>query len=489
MGSVDVDLQNADATSNRLDAWIDFNRDGDWTDPGEQIFTNFDLGTANGTQTLNFTIPQIVGANVLNGPSFARFRLSTAGGLGVTGEAADGEVEDLPVTINTTIIDNVDFGFGTFLAWNPTADPTAYENAVQSRPAGTGTGTATWTFNVLPGTYRVSATWTPFANRATDAPFVVDDGIAPTMIALNQQLAPDDRTENGADWEDLGVFTVTGNQITVTLTDNANGRVVADAIRIEEVAIRFATSHTGGDTTVDENGSTDTIDVVLTEQPATDVVFDIISSDTGEATVAPAQLTFTNANWNIPQPVTVTGVDDALTDAEQFSTITVQVNAALSDNVFDFEVPQMLQAKTLDNEVGPAIIDNGDAGFSTVFAWNTTADPLAFMNDHQSRPAGTGLGVAIYTFNVTPGNYLVSATWRAFGNRATDAPFTVLDGAAPLSTVDLNQQLAPNDRTVDGATWEDLGTFTITGNQLIVQLTDDANGRVIADAIRIEPVP
>ena len=33
-----------------------------------------------------------------------------------------------------------------------------------------------------------------------------------------------------------------------------------------------------------------------------------------------------------------------------------------------------------------------------------------------------------------------------------------------------------------------LGTFTIIGNQLIVQLSDDADGRVIADAIRLEEV-
>ena len=37
-GSMYVDLQNADASSNKLDAWIDFNKDGDFDDSGEQIF-------------------------------------------------------------------------------------------------------------------------------------------------------------------------------------------------------------------------------------------------------------------------------------------------------------------------------------------------------------------------------------------------------------------------------------------------------------------
>ncbi len=98
-GSVDVNLQNADGTSNRLDAWIDFNRDGDWSDAGEQIFSSFDLGTANGIQSLSYSIPQDTGGNVIVGDTYARFRLSTAGGLTPTGAANDGEVEDLRVTI------------------------------------------------------------------------------------------------------------------------------------------------------------------------------------------------------------------------------------------------------------------------------------------------------------------------------------------------------------------------------------------------------
>ena len=94
-GQIDVNLQNPDASSNRLDAWIDFNQDGDWNDPGEQIFTNFDLGTTAGTQTLNFTMP----AGTVAGDTYGRFRLSTSGGLSTTGLAADGEVEDHVISI------------------------------------------------------------------------------------------------------------------------------------------------------------------------------------------------------------------------------------------------------------------------------------------------------------------------------------------------------------------------------------------------------
>ena len=76
-----------------LNAWLDFNRDGDWSDAGEQIFSN--TAVVAGNNALTVAVP--VGASI--GTSFARFRISTASGLGITGSATDGEVEDYQVQI------------------------------------------------------------------------------------------------------------------------------------------------------------------------------------------------------------------------------------------------------------------------------------------------------------------------------------------------------------------------------------------------------
>jgi len=72
-----------------LDAWIDFNADGDWTDTGEQIFSSEPL--AAGLNSLSFAVPQNA---VYTDSTFARFRISSTGGLGCSGLADDGEVED-----------------------------------------------------------------------------------------------------------------------------------------------------------------------------------------------------------------------------------------------------------------------------------------------------------------------------------------------------------------------------------------------------------
>jgi pimeloyl-ACP methyl ester carboxylesterase len=83
------------SAAGRLDAWMDFNGNGSWADANEQIFNNQALSA--GANNLTFQVP----ANAKPAfRTFARFRFSSAGGLGVTGQAEDGEVEDYAVRIS-----------------------------------------------------------------------------------------------------------------------------------------------------------------------------------------------------------------------------------------------------------------------------------------------------------------------------------------------------------------------------------------------------
>lgn len=83
--------------SGKLDAWIDFNRDGDWDDVGERITPKTGLPVSAGLNSVTFTVP----AGAVAGTTLARFRLSTIGGLDPTGPALDGEVEDYSAKIIT----------------------------------------------------------------------------------------------------------------------------------------------------------------------------------------------------------------------------------------------------------------------------------------------------------------------------------------------------------------------------------------------------
>lgn len=92
--------------SGYLNAWIDWNRDGDFADVGEQIAT--DQAVTAGTNTLNITVP----GTISSGSSFARFRVcSTAGNCKTpTGMASDGEVEDYQVTLSVPVVHNCPAG-------------------------------------------------------------------------------------------------------------------------------------------------------------------------------------------------------------------------------------------------------------------------------------------------------------------------------------------------------------------------------------------
>ncbi len=90
-----------DIVQGKLQAWIDFNADGDWADAGEQIVS--DLVIATGPNAINFSVP----AAAADGPTYGRFRISYELGLPFFGPAIAGEVEDYLVRIES---DGVPFG-------------------------------------------------------------------------------------------------------------------------------------------------------------------------------------------------------------------------------------------------------------------------------------------------------------------------------------------------------------------------------------------
>jgi hypothetical protein len=59
-----------------------------------------------------------------------------------------------------------------------------------------------------------------------------------------------------------------------------------------------------------KNGATDSFTVKLSMQPSALVTIPISISNTSQALVSPSSLTFTSNNWNSPQTVTMTGLDD-----------------------------------------------------------------------------------------------------------------------------------------------------------------------------------
>ncbi|NBV76502.1 MAG: calcium-binding protein, partial [Methylococcaceae bacterium] len=95
--------------------------------------------------------------------------------------------------------------------------------------------------------------------------------------------------------------------VKVTNLDNEVGGIVVDKSQI----------------TTSEYLTSDNFSVALKSQPLSDVTVNISGLDTTEGRLSINSLSFSNTNWNIPQAVTVTGVEDNLYDGKIRYTLTL----------------------------------------------------------------------------------------------------------------------------------------------------------------------
>ena len=389
-------------------------------------------------------------------------------------------------------MDDGDAGFTTIGQWTRWTGQ-GYQNDVHEALPGSGSDVVTWTFGGLtPGRYRVAATWREYDNRATNAPFSIrDDAIVVATEYVNEQIAPSDFVDDGVGWRDLGeAYLITSGRLVVELDNGADGRVIADAIRIEllpdepDVAVRFGEGAVLDDVGVVDFGTTSqnvplakTLTVTnLGQQPL--VLSEPINVPAGFQLVSGFPITTLQAGESTSFVVQLDGQN-----VGQWSGEVSFGNNDPDENPFNFQV-----CGTVDPPP-PAIqiIDNGDDAFHALGEWRRWTGQ-GYQNDIHESAQGTGADVADWTFTGLPaGNYRVAVTWSAYSNRATNSPFSILDGNTMLSTVLVNQQVAADDFTAADAAWEWIGdTYQINSGTLVVQLSDYANGRVNADAVRIE---
>ncbi len=103
---------------------------------------------------------------------------------------------------------------------------------------------------------------------------------------------------------------VGGSDAGASAADASNGDV-SDAPPTPGVQVQADVTMTS------EAGGTATISMKLASAPTADVTIGIASDTVSEGTVDKATVTFTVANWNVAQTVTVTGADDVLDDGDK----------------------------------------------------------------------------------------------------------------------------------------------------------------------------
>ena len=327
-------------------------------------------------------------------------------------------------------------------------------------------------------TFTVSLT----AQPATDVVLSVTSGDTGEATVDKAQL-----TFTNGNWNNAQTVTVTGvnddlddGNISVTITlavvdadshdsyDNVANQTVA-AVNTDNDTAGFTIAQSGGATTVTESGGTDDFTLVLNAQPASDVVLSVVSSDTGEVTTGSATVTFTNGNWDTPQSVTLTGVNDDVDDGNVNSTITIAVVDASSSNEFDNVADQSFTVANTDDDdaaftVTPSATTVTEGATVTVSVRLETAPTTNVMIDISTSDASE-LSLSTVTVTFTAGNW----------STTQQITLTAVDDTDTDGTTNVNVTTAVNDPASDN-TYDPLGNqiveFAVADNDAVPEPVD-----------------
>lgn len=277
---------------------------------------------------------------------------------------------------------------------------------------------------------------------ATDS-FTVVLTSAPTanvVVALtaNAQVttAPTSLTFTPMDWNVAQVVTVTAVDDPVDEGAHAGsvsfGVTSADtgynALAVANVVVNIADNDIAGITVspttiaATEGGATGSFTVVLTSQPSADVSIGLTPD--AQTTISTGTLTFTSANWNVAQTVTVTAVDDGFVEGAHVATITTAAAVSADLNYNGINTPDVTVNITDNDAVGVAAVQSGgttnvsESGLADTFTLVLTAQPTANVTVNIS--GGAQLGVSPATLTFTPANWNVP---QAVTVSALDDPF------------------------------------------------------------------
>jgi hypothetical protein len=275
-----------------------------------------------------------------------------------------------------------------------------------------------WT-PTIPATdsYKVYAFWADHSIRATNAPYTVHHAGGSTTFTVNQQT-------NGGQWNYLGSFTMSpGQNHRVELTDQANGRVIADAVAFSRAGLPPPTA-----TWTPVLAQRDSFDVyarwTANSYRATDVPY-TVTHEGGSATVTKNQQT-NGGSWQLLGSYIMAPGQGHRVD---MTDVTSDGTYVIADAVKFAPTPNLARTASWPISVG------------------------------------------------STGNYKVYAKWPASSQHATNAVYTV-SNANGSTGVTVNQRL-------NGGAWNLLGSFTFNAGAsgYKVEISDAASGKVAADAI------
>ena len=228
-----------------------------------------------------------------------------------------------------------------------------------------------------------------------------------------------------------------------------------DGVNAADVAVTNTDNDAAGITvtptaglTTTEAGGTATFTVVLNTQPTADVTIALSSSDATEGTVAPASLTFTAANWNVAQTVTVTGVDDAVDDGDVAYTIVTAAATSADANYNGVDAADVAVTNTDNDAAGITVTPTaglttteagGTATFTVVLTTQPTADvTIALQLERHDRGHGRAGEPDLHDARTGTSPQTVTVTGVDDAVDDGDVAYTIVTAAAASTDANYN---------------------------------------------------
>lgn len=414
------------------------------------------------------------------------------------------------------VIDNTNIGFYADGEWKQSSVSSGYIGTdYLAGEAGSGRKTATWNLNIVKQ-FEVYARWTSHPNRGSNVKYIVhhlndSDILTTSSVEVNQR-------KSGGEWVKLGTYRMSALTGRVTVSDNANGYVIADAIMFKEVK---------GDLSIDSDndGMVDSWELENGLDP-TSALDAELDSDQDGLTNLQESLALTDPfdadtdrdglsdGYEVGE-----GLDPAKNDSNQDAdgdgysnlqeylagTKPTNADSVLPKNavLVSWEAPT---SRADGSELGPEEIDYYELLYN-----KSSSENFEIISDDESiefieygpsisrssstdgyvgsgytvMPSGSGESVVSWSIDNVKvlTSYKLFARWTSYPNRATNAEYELryvsVDGR------EVNEKFLVNQR-YGGGEWQELGTFQPQSSQVVISLSNLADGYVIADAIRLE---
>ena len=247
-------------------------------------------------------------------------------------------------------------------------------------------------------------------------------------------VAPTTLTFTAGNWDVAQTITVSAEQDddaagdeAVTLSHAVNGTGEYAAVTAGSVVVTIDEDDTAGvsidpTTLTVPEGSSDTYTVVLTTRPTADVTIDISGHADTDITLSNDSLTFTAANWETPQTVTVNAAEDADALADDAVTLSHAVSgsggyASVTADSVTVTITEDDTAGVSINPTALTVTEGGSGTYTVVLDTQPTGDVTVTISGHD----GSDVSVDKTTLTFMAENWSTPQTVTVSADQDDDA--------------------------------------------------------------------